>query len=271
MEPIFKNEWTDIVFESRNKSYGAYQLRKSYNKNMTLAFIICMSPLASALVINGFSSKSNVVPYVNKGKNKGEVTVHELKPFKNQVLRGKSKPAHSSTIPKIVKNDTIVSEEKKEVNNQAKNFIDSEASNDTSSSVGGTSGSGFPDGIGSDTTGNAITPIVEPKEVVKNDIVLLPDQKPEFVGGVHQYFARNFNYPNEAKMNDVQGRMVVRFVVEKDGSVTAIRFVGKKLGSGLEEEVERILKAMPKWKPALVAGEPVRFQFSMPFEVKLSE
>lgn len=271
MEPIFKNEWTDIVFESRNKTYGAYQLRKSYNKNMTLAFLICMSPLASALVINGIYSKPTTATTPHKAGSKGTVTVTEIKPFKDQVLIGKSVQPKTSTVPKVVKNDTLVSEKKKEVNNQASNSTNSEVSSDTSGVVGGTSGSGLSNGLGNDTTGNAITPIVKRKEVVKNDIVLLPDQKPEFAGGVHQYFAKNFDYPYEAKLNGIQGRMVVRFVIEKDGSVSAIRFVGKKLGFGLEEEVEHILNEMPKWKPALVAGEPVRFQFSMPFEVKLSE
>ncbi len=271
MEPIFKNEWTDIVFESRNKTYGAYQLRKSYNKNMTLAFLISMSPLASALVINGICSKPTTAISPDKGANKGTLTISEIKPFKDQVLMGKTVQPKTSTVPKVVKNDTLLFQEKKrETSEQTTNLTDSEVSSDTLGSAG-TAGSGFSNGTGNDTTGNVVTPTVKQNEFVKNDIVLLPDQKPEFVGGVHQYFAKNFIYPYDAKMNGIQGRMVVRFVIEKDGSVSAIRFVSKKLGFGLEEEVERILNEMPKWKPALMAGQPVRFQFSMPFEVKLSE
>src|SRR6478609_1332278 len=132
MEPIFKNEWTDIVFESRNKTYGAYQLRKSYNKNMTLAFLICMSPLASALVLNGIYSKPTTAASSDKGGRKGTVTVTEIKPFKDQVLKGKSVQPKASTVPKVVKNDTLVSEKKKETSTQATNSTNSEASSDTS-------------------------------------------------------------------------------------------------------------------------------------------
>lgn len=97
------------------------------------------------------------------------------------------------------------------------------------------------------------------------------DVMAEFPGGINKaraFIADNLMYPEEAQENEVEATARVKFVVEKDGAVTNIK-LEKKLGYGFHEEVMRIFKRMPKWKPALLNGKSVRSQFAMPITFRL--
>lgn len=97
------------------------------------------------------------------------------------------------------------------------------------------------------------------------------DVSAEFPGGINkarEFIANNLQYPEEAEENEVEGTVRAKFVIEKDGSLTNIQ-IEKKLGYGCDEEVIRVLKRMPKWKPAKLNGETVRSQFAMPISFRL--
>ncbi|UIR56806.1 energy transducer TonB [Sphingobacterium sp. SRCM116780] len=92
------------------------------------------------------------------------------------------------------------------------------------------------------------------------------DVDAEYPGGLNAfrtYIANNIKYPKEAQENNVSGTIVVKFFVEVDGSVTNI-LLERKLGYGCDEEVMRVLKKMPKWKPGQLEGKPVRTIFRFP-------
>ena len=94
---------------------------------------------------------------------------------------------------------------------------------------------------------------------------------PEFPGGnqaMMDFVATNVKYPKEAMDKNISGRVMVQFVVEKDGSISDIK-VAKGIGGGCDEEAVRVVKAMPKWKPGKEKGKPVRVGFMMPFAFKL--
>jgi protein TonB len=96
---------------------------------------------------------------------------------------------------------------------------------------------------------------------------------PEFPGGEQAMFdfvANNVVYPQEARDKEIEGRVFVRFIIEKDGSVSDVK-VAKGIGGGCDEEAVRVVKAMPKWKPGKQDGKPVRVNFTMPFFFKLQE
>ena len=101
--------------------------------------------------------------------------------------------------------------------------------------------------------------------------VLRAEDSPEFVGGMEalsQYIADNIRYPEQAKRDNTQGRVFVRFVVEPDGSVADAEVL-RGIGSGCDEEALRVVNAMPKWKPGRVNGNPVRVQYTLPITFKL--
>lgn len=97
------------------------------------------------------------------------------------------------------------------------------------------------------------------------------DEAPEFPGGsegLKAYLIENLRYPEQAKKDGVEGRVVVLFTVAEDGSIVNIE-VSRGIGSGCDEEAVRVVKAMPKWKPAVKDGKPVAGQYALPISFKL--
>ena len=105
-----------------------------------------------------------------------------------------------------------------------------------------------------------------------NDKVLeKAEVMPQFPGGdqaMMDFVAKNVQYPEEAKEKEISGRVLVGFIVEKDGSISDVKVV-KGIGGGCDEEAVRVVKAMPKWKPGKEKGKPVRVSYMMPFTFKL--
>ncbi|MEK7255733.1 MAG: energy transducer TonB, partial [Bacteroidota bacterium] len=83
-----------------------------------------------------------------------------------------------------------------------------------------------------------------------------------------QYLYGNIKYPTIARENGVEGTVVIRFVVEKDGSISAAQIV-RDIGAGCGQEALRVVNTMPKWNPGKQLGRPVRVQFNLPVKFKL--
>ena len=96
--------------------------------------------------------------------------------------------------------------------------------------------------------------------------------QPEFKGGIekmYEYISNNFVYPDDAKRRSVNGKMEVEFTVEKSGDITYVGIL-KGLDYSIDDEVLRLLKAMPRWTPATKNGVPVRYKVSMPITIRAS-
>lgn len=108
----------------------------------------------------------------------------------------------------------------------------------------------------------------------ENDsIYQIVDEMPEFPGGeaaMMKFVANNVKYPQEARDKEIDGRVFISFVVEKDGSVSNVK-VMRGIGGGCDEEAVRVISAMPKWKPGFKDGKPVRVSYMMPINFKLSD
>ena len=95
---------------------------------------------------------------------------------------------------------------------------------------------------------------------------------PEYPGGPAEcmkFLAQNIRYPKKARENGIQGRVVVQFVVDKDGSIDDIKIV-KSVSWELNDEAKRVVKRMPKFKPGTIGGEPVRMRFTMPIMFRVN-
>ena len=98
-----------------------------------------------------------------------------------------------------------------------------------------------------------------------------PEIAPEFPGGTVALLSliqQNIKYPEEAKEQEIQGRVIVKFTIEKDGSVTDVKVV-KSVHPLVDEQVVRAVSAMPAWKPGMHEGKPVRVSYSVPFRFRL--
>lgn len=114
------------------------------------------------------------------------------------------------------------------------------------------------------------------QEAVDEDsdfVCVLVEVQPEFPGGMDRlmkYFAKNLRYPAKAKANNVQGRVVLKFIVDKQGDISDVEVV-KSLDPECDAEAIRLIKNMPKWNPGKIDGEPVdRCSFTCPVIFKLS-
>jgi protein TonB len=97
---------------------------------------------------------------------------------------------------------------------------------------------------------------------------------PSFPGGINKFYAyvgKNVKYPPMAAENNIQGKVFLSFVVEKNGDLTDIQLAGKKLGGGTDEEAMRVLKASPRWSPGIQNGKPVRVKYNIPISFTLSQ
>ena len=106
----------------------------------------------------------------------------------------------------------------------------------------------------------------------KNDMVFdVVEVMPQFPGGqiaMLQYLMENIKYPEQAMKKGIQGRVAVRFIVEKDGSISDVKPI-LSVHPLLDKEAIRVVKSMPKWTPGKQNGKPVRVRFNLPVMFKL--
>jgi len=124
-----------------------------------------------------------------------------------------------------------------------------------------------------DDTQNAdpIPPMSDEPQIIDNTPIAIPQFMPEFPGGLSQLYAflgKNIKYPQLAKETNIQGTVFVNFIVEKDGSISNVTIL-RSIGGGCDEEAIRVVQAMPKWKPGMQMGEPVRVSYNLPVKFTL--
>jgi periplasmic protein TonB len=106
----------------------------------------------------------------------------------------------------------------------------------------------------------------QPDTNIGKEVFTIVEVMPEYPGGENArqlYLTQNIQYPVKAKENNIQGTVYVNFIVEKDGSLSNFKIL-KGIGSGCDEEVVRVMKNMPKWKPGTQRGQPVRVLINFP-------
>lgn len=113
--------------------------------------------------------------------------------------------------------------------------------------------------------------VVEP-EPEPDEVFMVVEDQPEFPGGTAallEYLRKNIKYPAICRENNIQGRVIVTFVVNKDGSIVDIE-VAKSVNPSLDKEAIRVISQMPKWKPGSQRGKPVRVKYSVPVNFRLN-
>jgi protein TonB len=265
---ILNQQWIDVVFAGRNKAYGAYELRKENPRNTNKALII---GVAAFVLLISFKTIINAIEgFIPKADEKVKVTEVVLPPPPVNEQQKPPPPPPEPPKPKVdqvrfpppvVKPDNEVQEKDPPTVKELE-----------VADPGQKDQKGDP---------NADIRIDEPvgnsdvKQVVEenpNQIFTAVEQAPTFPGGegaFGKYLGKNIRYPAIARENNVQGRVVLTFVVERDGSLTDIKVL-RSLGSGTDEEAVRVLKASPKWKPGIQNGRPVRVQYSIPVNFTLA-
>ena len=244
--------FNDLVFENRNKEYGAYAIRNSYNNNVSMAlFIALLLSGTLALITFLFSKTNDTIPIAQ-----GQVLVPDVSIL---VDITPPQPKPEIKIEKIIppKDITPKSENLTLVASDNKNDVIETTNKDAV-----ITSKGKPDGTDSVVAKQDIivTPTVTPPI---NEAKIVADQMPEFNGNLFQFLRDNLKYPDIARENYTSGTVVLQFIVEKDGAINDIKIL-KSIDDGCTEEAIRVVKSMPRWKPGKNHGEPVRVLFNLP-------
>ncbi|WP_329805702.1 energy transducer TonB [Flavobacterium facile] len=267
---VQNDEWLEIAFENRNKTYGAYQLRKESDATTIKAMLITFGTIAFGIGLFSFTtpeSKPNIAPQPNKLPD--IVRIVELTPIvpepKPIIKKGTDNPKLNLTpdkVPPIVVDRTEV-----EPVVEPKNPDTSTPFNPNGTENGNPGPIGNPNGIETPiTTPTTGTETPSSNTIYKGTFGV----EASFPGGINKFrtfIAENYKIPNSFNKDVLSIELV--FVIEKDGSMTDIRMIGKG-DKTLEKEAIRVLKAMnKKWTPGKVNGEIVRSEKRLPIQISL--
>ena len=271
---LIDNGWVDLVFEGKNQAYGAYQLRKDTGKRnlkalitMFLIFAAIAAIVIAKVSIDNYIASRNAAIETDvelqslaekkeaKAEKKDEPEVEKI-----EIERVKSSVAF--TVPEIKKDDEV--KEEQEIKSQ-------DELQETNTAIGAFNVEGNDETAGEVLKAKEVIAEPEPPKVEETKVFDVVEEMPQFPGGqaaLLEYLAKNIKYPVVAEENGVQGRVIVTFVVERDGSITDVKVV-KSVDPSLDKEAARVVKSMPKWQPGKQNGSAVRVKYTVPVTFKL--
>lgn len=277
-QSIYSEKWIDLVFENRNKEYGAYQLRKENPKTtlkalgigvLLLTFIVSIPMLMNEYGTNPVIITDNG-PIITPLEFKKVVYPPEQKPDAEAVTpltqkeSKKPKPEvkkENLIDPTVTKKENATTEIAPNAEPQ-ENYVEP-----TEGAISGTENSGGKGGKGSAT--EAATSGTNNPDGNGTHVTAVLDKQPVFPGGINKFYsyvAQNFRAPETQISNTI--KVYVSFVIEKDGTMTDIKVL-RNPGFGLDQEAIRVLKGLKtKWTPGILNGKPVRTAYNLPIVVE---
>jgi periplasmic protein TonB len=271
-------DFLDILFDGRNKEYGAYELRISEDRRVRNAII---GTASIALVIIGGYVLSNKLMAAGMDTRKivnvltDSAFIRELPPEETPVtpppppVSTPPPPASSSVafVTPVITDQDIANDEtqvppRDSIGNKSIGLANTFG--DDINGVENPFDNGVPGGNG----------VVEPpKPATTGDpIPSWVEIMPTFPGGeaaLGKFLQKNLTYPPMAQNNEIEGRVFVQFVVNHEGKISDVQTVGAPKGGGLEEEAMRVVKLMPNWKPGKQNGQTVSVRFNLPIGFQL--
>jgi protein TonB len=244
----------DIVFENRNREYGAYSLRKKYDRNVIIALIIGIIILGTAVIAPYLNAKA-AENKTKKAERQVEIKMENLDQPAEQVVPPPPPPPpdvvqQARYIPPVVV-DSVKPEEVSQLMSADQAQV--EVQN---------------------------TEVVEEVAVVAEEVkenvddaepFYVVEEMPMFPGGdaaIQKYIGDNVVYPEIAKENNIQGRVIVKFCVTPKGGVDQVSVL-KGVDPELDAEVVRVVKTLPKFKPGKQGGKPVPVWYTIPINFQL--
>lgn len=247
-------DFDDLLFNKRNRDYGAYQLRKKY-RSVLIFSIILASVIVSTSVLIPFLITPKADNVLNGNRSFTQLQLENLEPPKEEIYVPPSPPPPQSVhVEEIVKYVPPVVLDSVPVNEKSTLSTDDYMNQTTNSKVenGGT-------GTGDNMSGQEGTATDEPFVMV--------EVMPSFKGGglekFREWVSKRTNYPQAAIDRKIRGTVYLTFIVEKDGSVSSVTVV-KGVDPLIDNEALKAISESPKWTPGLQRGEPVRVRYSIP-------
>ena len=278
---LTSKEWRDIVFADKNKDFGAYVMRQESDRRHNKAFVFLLAGLAALLAIifvwgiysDKMAEKAAIEAKMQAEKmlaaqlEQMEQEEEEPEPEEQKVeIEIPEMPQEVLATVQVtqiaivddVKNEVMDMEDQKE-DNTARGVVNQEGSDDVDKYEA--------------VKEQVIVKEPEPVKPKEDEIFVAVEQQAEFPGGMPalmKWLSNNIRYPEAAQQNDVQGRVIVKFIVEKDGSVSQAQIV-KGVDKDLDKEALRVVNKMPKWQAGKNNGVAVRSYFTLPVNFRLQQ
>lgn len=281
---LTSKEWRDLVFADKNQEFGAYQLRKESDKRHNLAALYTLIGLIVVFFLiiayskySDYKAEQEAIALQEQREKMAaaELLAQEEEPepepepeeqkFVQPEIEVPEEVLATVQVTQIaivdadkVKNEVMDMETQKE-DNTARGVVNQEGSDDADKFKA--------------VQEQVVVKEPEPEKPKEEEIFVAVEQQAEFPGGLTalmKWLSNNIRYPEAAQQNDIQGRVIVKFVVEKDGSIGAADIV-KGVDKDLDREAIRVVKKMPKWQPGKNNGVAVRSYFTLPVVFKLAQ
>ena len=277
-------EWRDLIFEGKNKDFGAYELRQKSDRRHNMAVLYMLLGLVVVFVL--------LIAWSKYSDYRAEIAAKEAKEQAEKMMQAMLDQPEVEEAPEEEPEQQKFEETKVEVPEEVlatvqvtqiaivdadkvKNEVmdmDTQQEDNTARGVVNQEGADDVDKFKA-VQEQVVVKEPEPEKPKEEEIFVAVEQQAEFPGGqaaLMKWLGNNIRYPESAQANGVQGRVIVKFVVEKDGSIGATTIV-KGVDKDLDKEALRVVKKMPKWQPGKNNGSPVRSYFTLPVTFKLQQ
>lgn len=275
---LSSKEWRDIVFEGKNKEYGAYEMRAKsvsrHNKAMIVIVIVIIAVFALAFLVNTVIKSVEARP-----TDEAEQALVEMATEEAEEETPEEEPQRvEEQQPEVVKEELLNTVKLTEIaivdDNEVKEEIKSQDElRETETAVGKQNEDRGVDDIINAQEHKDVVVVEEkkPEPVDDNKVFESVEQNPQFPGGdaaLLKYVSDHIRYPSVAQENNIQGRVVVQFVVTKTGSVGQVKVVRSK-DPDLDKEAVRVVKTLPKFVPGKMNGHAVNVWYTLPITFRL--
>ena len=283
-------KWVDMVFADKNKEYGAYKLRKTVSQRnvKALAILLCAAFLGGGYLAYQikkhndelaaqaeYAAKMELAALEQAKKEQAERKKQQKKEEPKKIEPEKVVPETRATVKftaPVIKDDKDVKEEMPpmvKMNKETKAVgVENKEGTEDRTETAARSTVATPEQIVPKIEKPVVeAPKPEPKQEVENKIFTVAEQMPSFPN-VNAWLASHIQYPAVAAENGVQGRVIVKFVVGRDGSVSQAQIV-RGVDQSLDREALRVVNSMPKWTPGMNNGQPANVWFTLPITFKL--
>ncbi|MBP3774096.1 MAG: energy transducer TonB [Bacteroidaceae bacterium] len=267
---LYSQNWCDLIFEGKNKSYGAYVLRAETGQRNAKSLIALVIALIAAIflpmLVKSVIPKASIetvtttkMAKLEEAKVKDKNIIKKVEPKQAQPQRIKS--SIKFTAPKIVKDDQVTKEDEMKSQKEL---------GETKVAISIADVKGNDDVHGKD--------IADIKEVITSKaddeeakVFSFVEQMPQFPGGeaaLMKYIADHLRYPSSAQDQNIQGLVMLRFVVTGTGEVGDVQVL-KSLDPDCDREAIRVVQSLPKFTPGRQQGKPVNVWFQLPIRFEL--
>lgn len=280
---LTSKEWRDLVFAGKNTEFGAYQLRKNSDRRHNMAVLFTLVGLVIIFILlfgwskySDYRAEQEAIALQEEREKMAAAELLAEEQQEEAPEEQQEEQKFEQEIPEVpeevlatvqVTQIAIVDEVKNAVMD-----MDDQMQDNTARGVVNQEGSDDADKF--QAVHDQVRVVEEPKPEPKpkeDEIFVAVEQQAEFPGGMAalmKWLSNNIRYPEAAQQNDIQGRVIVKFVVEKDGSIGTATIL-KGVDKDLDREALRVVKKMPKWQPGKNNGQAVRSYFNLPVTFKL--